>query len=88
MTVATIPHQRNFSLEHMEIVLGLYLDTMTKATLKSTTFNWGWLIGSEDQSIIIKVGTWQHPGRRVEALRVLHLYLKAANQILASRKLR
>jgi hypothetical protein len=34
-------------------------DTMTKATLIRTTFNWGWLIGSEVQSIIIKVGTWQ-----------------------------
>jgi hypothetical protein len=36
---------------------------MTKATPIRTTFNWGWLIGSEVQSIIIKVGTWQHPGR-------------------------
>jgi hypothetical protein len=25
--------------------------------------NWGWLTGSEVQSIIIKVGTWQHLGR-------------------------
>jgi hypothetical protein len=36
---------------------------MTKATLIRTTFNWGWLTGSEVQSIIINVGTWQHPGR-------------------------
>jgi hypothetical protein len=36
---------------------------MTKATLTRITFNWGWLTGSEVQSIIIKVGTWQHPGR-------------------------
>jgi hypothetical protein len=36
---------------------------MTKATLERTTFNWGWLKGSELQSIIIKAGTWQHPGR-------------------------
>jgi hypothetical protein len=36
---------------------------MTKATLKRTTFNWGLFIGSEGQSIIIKVGTWQHPSR-------------------------
>jgi hypothetical protein len=36
---------------------------MTKATLKRTIFTWGWLTGSEVQSIIIKVGTWQHPGR-------------------------
>jgi hypothetical protein len=35
---------------------------MTKATLKRTTFNWGWLTGSEVQSIIIKVGAWQHSG--------------------------
>jgi len=36
---------------------------MTKATLIRTAFNWGWLTGSEVQSIIIKVGAWQHPGR-------------------------
>ena len=32
---------------------------MTKASLiKQTTFNWGWLTGSEVQSIIIKAGAW------------------------------
>jgi len=36
---------------------------MTKATLIRTTLNWGWLTGSELQSIIIKKETWQHPGR-------------------------
>jgi hypothetical protein len=36
---------------------------MTKAVVISTTFNWVWLISSEVQSIIIKAGTWQHPGR-------------------------
>jgi hypothetical protein len=35
---------------------------MTKATLIRTIFNWGWLTGSEVQSIIIKVGARQHPG--------------------------
>ena len=44
-------------------VLLLRTDTMTKATLR-TIFNWGWLPGSEVQSIIIKVGAWQHPGRQ------------------------
>jgi len=44
-------------------VLLLSKDTMTKPTLIGTTFNWGWLIGSEVQSIIITVGTWQCPGR-------------------------
>jgi hypothetical protein len=34
---------------------------MTKATL-IRTFKWGWLTGSEVQSIIIKAGGWQHPG--------------------------
>jgi hypothetical protein len=29
---------------------------MTKATLIRKTFNWGWLTGSEVQSIIIKAG--------------------------------
>ena len=39
---------------------------MTKVSLIRTTFNGGnggWLTGSEVQSIIIKVRTWQHPGR-------------------------
>jgi hypothetical protein len=36
---------------------------MTKATPIRTTFNWGRLTGTEVQSIIIKAGTWQHPGR-------------------------
>jgi hypothetical protein len=38
-------------------------DTKTKAGLNKTTFNWGWLTDSEVQSIIIKVGAWQYPGR-------------------------
>jgi hypothetical protein len=37
-------------------VLLLCRDTMTKTTLIRTTFNWGWLTGSEVQSIIIKAG--------------------------------
>jgi hypothetical protein len=36
---------------------------MTKATLIRTAFNWGWLTSPELQSIIIKAGTRQHPGR-------------------------
>jgi len=36
---------------------------MAKATLIRTTFNWGWLTGSKLQSIIIKAGAWQCPGR-------------------------
>jgi hypothetical protein len=44
-------------------VLLLWADSMTKATLIRTTFNWGWLTGSEVQPIIIKAGVWQHPGR-------------------------
>ena len=47
-------------------VLLLRTDTMTKATLVKTTFNWGWLTGSEVQSIIIKAEAWQPPGRQDE----------------------
>jgi hypothetical protein len=36
---------------------------MAKASLIKTTFNWGWLTDSDVQSFIIKVGTWQYPGR-------------------------
>jgi hypothetical protein len=35
---------------------------MTNASLIKKTFTWGWLTGSEFQSIIIKVGAWKHPG--------------------------
>ena len=44
-------------------VLRLCTDTMIKVTLVRITFSWGWLTGSEVQSIIIKAGTWQHLGR-------------------------
>jgi hypothetical protein len=47
-------------------VLLLSTDTTTKATLikkKEKTFRWGRLTGSEILCSIIKVGTWQHPGR-------------------------
>jgi hypothetical protein len=57
---------------------------MTKATLIRATFNWGWLTGSEVQSIIIEVGAWQHPGRHGAKLRVLHLHPKADRRRLAS----
>jgi len=36
---------------------------MTKASLIRTTFHWGWLTGSEIQSVIFKAGAWQLPGR-------------------------
>jgi hypothetical protein len=44
-------------------ILLLWRDTMTKATLIRTTFNWGWLTVSEVQSIIIVVRTWRHTDR-------------------------
>jgi hypothetical protein len=60
---------------------------MNKVTLKRTTGNWGWLTGSEVQSIIIKVGAGQNLGIVQEQLRVLHLHLKASSRRLASRQL-
>jgi hypothetical protein len=61
---------------------------MTKATLIRTTFSWGWLTGSEDQSTIIEVGAGSIlEGIVQEELRVLHLHLKSASRILASRQL-
>jgi hypothetical protein len=56
---------------------------MTKATLLRTTFNWGWLLGSEIQSIIVKEGARQYPGRHGK---VQHLHLKAASGRLASKQ--
>jgi hypothetical protein len=52
------------------------------------TFNWGCFTSSEVQSIIIKLGAWQHPGKHGagEAESTM-LHLKAASRILASRKL-
>jgi len=63
----------------------LVIDTVTKATLLRTTFNWGWLTGSEVQSIIIKVGSMAVIVKK--ELRVLHLHLKAARRRLAFRQL-
>jgi hypothetical protein len=40
-----------------------FLELETKHPLIITTFNWGWLAGSEVQSIIIKMGTLQPPSR-------------------------
>ena len=55
-------------------------------TLTRTTFNWGWLTGSEIQ-FIIKVGAWQCLGDiGLEELRVPPLILKAARRRLASRQ--
>jgi hypothetical protein len=60
---------------------------MTKASLIKTTFHGGCLTGSEVQSIIIKVGAWQHPGMVQEELRVLCLHPKAASERLTPRQL-
>jgi hypothetical protein len=55
---------------------------MTKATLIRTTFNWGWLTGSEVQSSIIKAGAWHIQAGMVQVqLRVLHLHLKTAVEL-------
>jgi hypothetical protein len=60
---------------------------MSKATL-ITTFNWGWLAGSEVQSIIIKERTWQHPGRHGAGGAESSLSSsETASRILASRQL-
>jgi hypothetical protein len=56
---------------------------MTKRTLIRTAFNWGWLTGSEVQSITH--GSNQ-AGIVQEELRVLHLVLKANMRRLASRQ--
>jgi hypothetical protein len=59
-------YSRNISEFFKETYLKVLLlcpDTMTEATLTRTTFNWGWLTGSEVQSIIIKAEAWQCPGR-------------------------
>jgi hypothetical protein len=56
-------HTHTHTYIHTLRVFLLWTDIMTKANLIRTTSNWGWLTGSEVQSIIIKVGAWQHPGR-------------------------
>jgi hypothetical protein len=62
---------------------------MTKETLIRTTFNWGWLIGSERFSPLSS--RWEHvsiqAGMVQEELRVLHLHLKAVSRIVTSRQL-
>ena len=60
---------------------------MTKTSLIKTTFNWGWLTGSEVQSIIIKEHGSIQAGLVQEELRVLCLHPKAASGRLTSRQL-
>jgi hypothetical protein len=66
---------------------------MTKATLIRTTFNWGWLTGSEVQVQRFSPLSSRQDHGSIQAgmvqdkLRVLHLHLKAASRILASRQL-
>jgi hypothetical protein len=61
---------------------------MTKASL-IRTFNWA---GLQVQRFSPSSSGWEHgsiqAGMAQEELRVLHLYLKAASRILASRQLR
>jgi hypothetical protein len=54
-----------------------------------TTFNWGWLTGSEIQFIIIMVRSKaaSRAGMTLEELRGLHLVLKANRRRLASMQL-
>jgi len=61
---------------------------MTKAILIRATFNWGWPIGSKLQSIVTRQehGSIQ-AGFVQKELKVLHIHLKAASRILASRQL-
>jgi hypothetical protein len=57
--------------------------------MAKATCNWGWLTGSEVQSIFVMVGTRQHPVRHsTGGVRVLHLVLKANRRRLASRQLK
>jgi hypothetical protein len=58
---------------------------MTKATLIRITFNWGWLMCSKVQSIIIKAehGSTQADMALKEELRVLHVHQKAVRKQLA-----
>ena len=69
-------------------VLLLWTNTVTKATLIKTTFNWGWLTSSEFSPLSFM---WEHSSIQVgmvqELLRELHLHLKAASRILGSRQL-
>jgi hypothetical protein len=67
-------------------VLLLWTDTMTKATIIRTTFNWGWLTGSKVQSISITVGVWQHPARHGAGGAESSISL-SESRILASRQL-
>jgi hypothetical protein len=53
---------------------------MTKATLIRTTFHRGWLMGSEVQSVIISVGTWQHLGRPGAGATESYVNLKALGE--------
>jgi hypothetical protein len=77
-----------YTLPVLVRVLLLWTDTITKATLIRTTFNWGCL---QVQRFIPVSSRWEYgsiqAGMVQEKLRVVHLHLKAASRILASRQL-
>jgi hypothetical protein len=63
-------------LEEQSLLLTTESSLQARATL-IRTFNWGWLTGSEVQSIIIKVGSMaasRQADMVLEELRVLHLH--------------
>jgi hypothetical protein len=60
---------------------------MTKATLTRTTFNWGWLPGSEVQYRQEMKHSSIQAGMKMAELRVLHLIPKVNRSRLASRQL-
>jgi hypothetical protein len=66
-------------------VLLLWIDTMTKATLTRTTFNW--ILQVQRFSPLSSL--WEHSSIQAgivqEELRVLHLHLQVASRILSSR---
>jgi hypothetical protein len=84
-TVTVFPEGKSPICSCLRVLL---LWTDTKATLIRMMLNWGWLTGSEVQSIIIKAETWRlQAGMVQEELRVLHLHLKATSRILTFRQL-
>jgi hypothetical protein len=55
---------------------------MTKAVFIKTTYNSGWLTGSEVLSMCIKEGEWHGAGGEQK---VLHFHLKGTRRRLASK---
>jgi hypothetical protein len=67
MKLFIIPSHSGFTRAFLTICLSQRFTAVNRhhdqGNIIRTIFNWGWLMSSEVQSVIIKAGAWQHSDR-------------------------